>query len=157
MDKPKGLIEVRALNAKLALTKERWCGKCESIKSLDDYYKGVKSYCKDCYRAANREWYVKNKDRRREYNTQGGRTITAVTDTPTYGTVHRRLAVERGNASNYDCTTPTCNNKARDWAFRNNCDEAMTNGKQLYCPHPEHYNPYCRSCHFVRDGVGRKA
>lgn len=66
-------------------------------------------------------------------------------DDATYHAVHKRLAAERGPASDYDCAMPECDERARDWAF----DEPTGYSTDLL-----RYRPLCRACHRAADRRG---
>lgn len=63
-----------------------------------------------------------------------------------YGGVHHWLLLHRGRASEYACTA--CGKQARDWAYDHEDPDArydMYDG--VFSPDPDHYLPFCRSCH----------
>lgn len=71
----------------------------------------------------------------------------------TYGGAHMRTLSVRGPASAHPCAD--CGGPAEQWSYRNWCESEMQgmNGGSIcsYCPHPEHYDPRCRSCHRTFD------
>jgi hypothetical protein len=57
-----------------------------------------------------------------------------------YMTAHRRVAAERGKASEYDCVD--CSQPAAEWSYV---------GTGYYSTDTSLYSPRCRSCHTIFD------
>lgn len=56
----------------MEIVTEKRCSKCKEIKSFSEYFKqtngkhGLKSYCKECCKIYNLEWYHKNPENAKE-------------------------------------------------------------------------------------------
>jgi hypothetical protein len=64
---------------------------------------------------------------------------TRRSDVISYGQAHLRIRYDRGDATGHTCV-----------------DEMLSASGSPYCPHPDHYDPRCRSCHRKRDAKKRK-
>lgn len=67
-----------------------------------------------------------------------------------YNHVHARLRRERGRAADVMCAE-SCGNPARQWSYDGYCPGEQfgnaTNDSKPWCPHLDHYQPRCLSCH----------
>lgn len=81
----------------------------------------------------------------------------------TYESIHRKLRVTRGKASEHVCTE--CPSQAAEWAYNNASPEEMTelrtykNGplRIAYSPRIEDYDALCKPHHRQRDALKRAA
>lgn len=77
---------------------------------------------------------------------------------PRYDAAHMRVKAARGTAGAYQCS---CGQPATGWSYNHECDEELVeeimdarDGKvrpMAYCPHSEHYEALCHSCHTSKD------
>lgn len=64
----------------------------------------------------------------------------------TYHTTHKRIAAERGPASDQSCVA--CGGEAAQWAYQHNDDNELTSEWGPYSSDVvASYEPMCRSCH----------
>ena len=76
----------------------------------------------------------------------------ALTDQPTYMTVHWRLHAYRGPAKHHDCTA--CGEQAHTWAYTHNGRPelyARDHNRTPYSPDLTAYAPMCFTCHRAYD------
>lgn len=70
-----------------------------------------------------------------------------------YMASHMRVKRSRGLASQHACIG--CGKQAKDWAYMGGCPDELVSDNAghlcTHCPHPEHYEPRCRSCHSLHD------
>jgi hypothetical protein len=67
-----------------------------------------------------------------------------------YHSAHSVMTARKGRASEQACAD--CNKQAHHWAYMHHCpderrDESGAAAGIAWCPHPEHYQPRCRTCH----------
>jgi hypothetical protein len=69
--------------------------------------------------------------------------------------MHKRIYVERGSASLYQCSAVGCVSQASQWAYDHadpdEKSEMQTGYLVSYSIHMEHYNPLCVPCHKKSD------
>lgn len=76
-------------------------------------------------------------------------------DEVTYSAIHQRLRVRRGAAKDSRCVD--CGGQARQWSYMHDCPGeriGIAHDGQTpapFCPHLEHYDPRCVSCHKAYD------
>lgn len=63
---------------------------------------------------------------------------------------HRSLNNLQDKAKYYFCID--CGLRAKDWSYTGDCLDEVREEAGKYCPHNEHYEPRCRSCHMKYDG-----
>jgi hypothetical protein len=78
----------------------------------------------------------------------------------TYAWAHQQLNTDRGRARDMLCVD--CGGKAREWSYWAVCADEMadatgTDAGRPFCPHHEHYEPRCKRCHNIFDGVIHKS
>lgn len=81
------------------------------------------------------------------------------TDTPTYRTIHTRLAKQRGRADAHPCID--CGQRARDWSLRNDAMDVLVGPTKpggpvcSYSTDLNDYEPRCKTCHKRYDNAAR--
>lgn len=79
-------------------------------------------------------------------------------DAPGWAAIHKRLARERGKATDYSCVD--CHGPAREWSYDGRDANELVgeaNGFMLaYSLELAHYEPRCSSCHRKYDNAIRK-
>ena len=71
-----------------------------------------------------------------------------------WGTMHKRVWSARGLASTHLCID--CGAPAKHWSYTHDCPDELNDGHYIFCPHVEHYEPRCVSCHIRYDLPTRK-
>lgn len=71
-----------------------------------------------------------------------------------YHSAHAAMTYRSGKASERTCVD--CGGQAHHWSYTHHCPDQRrdTDGQAAgtaWCPHPEHYQPRCRSCHRRHD------
>lgn len=78
-----------------------------------------------------------------------------VGDEATYGTIHRRLRVYRGSASEFDCDE--CGAEAKQWAYDHMDPNEKQSNRGPFSVDLSHYRPLCIPCHKTMDLEHRRA
>lgn len=84
-----------------------------------------------------------------------------LTESPTYGTMHKRLVKLRGSASELPCARCGKVDKGNQWAYRHStfdevCQVTGKDRGRVYALEPEHYWVLCRSHHASWDRAKAK-
>lgn len=158
------------------------CGLSKSLdqfsKSKSNGSSGLKSACRECSNERKRQWYAENTERA---NTDGRQWYAAnkirlqekarnrlrllrgtPLDAPVrpvnddeaigYSGVHQRITKSQGSAKDHSCVR--CGRRAKDWSYSNACTDERLSDLGPYCVHSECYEPLCRRCHILKDGLG---
>ena len=151
------------------------CNTCGISKQQTNYCKskanndGLQRKCKECSKAASKQWRKDNLERAREYDARyyaanpgykAARAGTRPADKPWpssqcgYHAAHKRVRDVRGHARRYECIK--CSAEAQHWAYQHGSPRELVglSGAGTYSPYspePDDYSPMCVPCHRLYD------